>query len=112
MMKKRENASQASVTLVDNRCFQLQGKLNFATVPLLVRTMMKDIRGATLDKQFELNLSKVTYGDSASVAMLLEVNRMGLLVKRKMQIRDMPQQMEIIARAHGVDGLLDVMLIH
>ncbi len=111
-MKKRENTSQASVTLVDNRCFQLQGKLDFTTVPLLVRTMMKDIRGATLEKQFELDLSQVIYGDSASIAMLLEVNRMGLLVKRKMQIRDMPQQMEIIARVHGVDELLDEMLMH
>lgn len=111
-MKKREKTSQASVTLVDNRCFQLQGKLDFTTVPLLVRTMMKDIRGATLEKQFELDLSQVIYGDSASVAMLLEVNRMGLLVKRKMQIRDMPQQMEIIARVHGVDELLNEMLIH
>ncbi len=105
-----KTGAQANITLFDKNCFQLRGQLNFSSVPALVKVAVKALHQMDENTGFEVDLSKVEHGDSAGIAMLLELNRVGLALNKTMRIKNISQQMKVIAQAYGVNELLATML--
>ncbi len=102
---------QADINLTDKHSFVLQGVLNFVTVPALVMSAQKALQHLPTN-HFEVNLEKVKDSDSAGIALLLEINRIALSLNKTMKISNMSPQMEIIARAYGVDKSLNTMTLN
>ncbi len=104
-----EATAQASIRLLDKQCFELQGRLDFSSVPALLTAAVNDLPLTNENTGFEVDLLKVEHSNSAGIAMLLELNRIGLGLNKSMRIKNMPEQMEVIARVHGVDELLNAL---
>lgn len=102
--------AQAGINLVDNR-LELSGLLDFSSVPVLVNEAVKLLSHADSIVTCVIDLSAVDRSNSAGVAMLLELGRLGMNLNKTMRIWNMPEHMEIIARAHGVEEPLMAMMM-
>ena len=54
-------------------------------------------------ESIEIDLAKVTQSNSAGIAFLLELNRLCYVANKRLRIKNMSEQMLVIARVHGVD---------
>ena len=104
-----KTVQQAEIRQANNHAIEVQGVLDFATVPTLIKTVEKVLKQAEAGTVFKLDLAEVSSSNSAGVAFLLELNRLCRLSEQSLKIRHMPQPMQTIARAHGVDEVLDAL---
>ncbi len=99
----------ADIQLQQGKCFLVTGQLDFTSVPVLMLSAAKLLaeRQSTHDSDgIEVDLSSVSDSNSAGIAFLLELNRLSRSLNKSFRIINMPSQMQVIARVHGVDELL------
>ena len=106
--------SQAEISLQNDECLLVTGPLDFVSVPVLLSNVKKllkqSLNHAHTQEYIEIDLAKVTHSNSAGIAFLLELNRLCHVANRRLRIKNMSEQMQIIARVHGVDEPLTAML--
>ncbi|HHO58785.1 MAG TPA: STAS domain-containing protein [Thiotrichales bacterium] len=100
----------ATISQRGNDGIEIQGRLDFASVPALIKQAERYLREAKPSSGFCVDLSGVDSSNSAGVAFLLELNRLCLQSQLTLNIRHMPQPMQTIARAHGVDEALNALV--
>jgi ABC-type transporter Mla MlaB component len=95
------SAAAAGITLEDDSRIRVTGELNFDTVPMLIRQVPKLLR--SLSGQPVIDCSGVTDCNSASLAFILEINR--IMKDRDMPARfeSLPEDMTTFARAYDAD---------
>jgi phospholipid transport system transporter-binding protein len=83
--------------------YRLSGELNFASVPALLEDHHELFTaGATLC----IDLSGVSYSDSAGLALLIEWLRLAQTRQCELRFQQIPAQMLAIAKVSGVDSFL------
>ena len=92
---------------LDGERLRLSGVLDFATTPALAKQLGQLLRDHP-EREWVVDLSGVQFGNSAGIALLLELKRLARGAGPAIRIQAMPERMVTIARAHGVDGLLDL----
>jgi ABC-type transporter Mla MlaB component len=99
---KKEQLS-ASLSVHDGNLIEINGVLDFDTVPAL----MKEAE-VLLQKLNEAKLSfkGVVDSNSAGLALLLELKRYMQSKNKTVIFSDLPEQIRTIARAYGVDAEL------
>lgn len=105
-------SSQAEISLHKNDCLLVTGSLDFTSVPVLlsnVKKLFKQSLTRTNTQDINIDLAKVTHSNSAGIAFLLELNRLCYGANRRLRIKNMSEQMQIMARVHGVDVPLTAM---
>ena len=99
----------AALKRVENG-FLISGYLDFTTVPVLAAEVIKILRerqkNAEMASGVDVDLVEVMDSNSAGVALLLEINRLCLTYNTQLRIKNVPEQMDVIAKAHGVDDFL------
>jgi len=85
--------------------FRITGVMNFDSVQSLNQSASELF---TPFRQINIDLSGVTYVNSAGLALLLEWKRMAIAEDRKMELRGVPQKLLNIARLSELDGILSL----
>lgn len=99
--------SEGRVEKTATGTYRLAGELSFTTVPQVWSRAMALIReDATASDAFRIDLADVERADSAGVALLLEWLREARRRGKRLQLDNMPAQMQSIARVSGLDDLL------
>jgi phospholipid transport system transporter-binding protein len=81
----------------------LSGELGFDTVPGLLASADRSIRGAGA---VEVDLTAVTRVDSAGLALLIEWTRASARAGRTIRFTNVPAQLLSIAQVSGLDDIL------
>jgi len=102
--------SQVEISLQNEQCLLVTGPLDFVSVPALLSNVKKLLKQSFSHMQaqeyIEIDLAKVTQSNSAGIAFLLELNRLCHVANKCLRIKNMSEQMQVIARVHGVDESL------
>ncbi|HKJ22874.1 MAG TPA: STAS domain-containing protein [Gammaproteobacteria bacterium] len=85
--------------------YLLCGELSFATVPALLREVDTPFNG---QEQVILDLERVTRADSAGLALLVEWVRRARQRSTPLTIRNMPPQLQGMAKVAGLDRVLSL----
>ena len=83
--------------------YAVQGDLSFDTVTGLLSESRSLFAG---ESSIELDLSGVTYADSAGLALLIEWLRQARLQGRQLHYQSLPSQLQALANVSEVTGLL------
>lgn len=83
--------------------FSIEGKLEFETVATAYQESMNRF---SPHSELVLDLSGVTGADSAGLALLLEWVHWAKQSAREIQFKNIPEQIQTIARISEVDGIL------
>ena len=86
-----------------NGQFALAGEMTFDTAERILAASEKPFEEHT---RIEIDLSAVTVGDSAGLALLLEWVTWANHTVREIQFKDIPERLLAIAKTTEVDGLL------
>lgn len=103
MKSRRDAGAAAEVAAVDSSRIAITGPLNFDTVPLLVRqlpSLAKTMQHPVVD------CSAVTTCNSASLAFILEINRIMKQQNKSVRFEALPADVTTFARAYGADAQL------
>ena len=84
--------------------YAVQGDLSFDTVTGLLSESRSLFAG---ESSIELDLSGVTYADSAGLALLVEWLRQARLQGRQLRYQSLPAQLQALANVSEVTGLLN-----
>ncbi len=84
--------------------YVVQGELSFDTVTGLLSESHSLFAG---ESSVELDLSGVTYADSAGLALLVEWLRQARLQGRQLRYQSLPAQLQSLANVSEVTGLLN-----
>jgi phospholipid transport system transporter-binding protein len=95
-------ATVAELRKIDGH-FALEGELGFDTV----RSLLDTSRGlfAAAGDRFDVDLSGVTQGDSAGLALLIEWTKLATLAGKQVQFTRVPAQLRALARISEIDFL-------
>jgi len=106
--------TQAEISLQDDEYLLLQGRLDFVSVPVLLSNVKKLLKQSLshrpAQEYVEIDLANITQSNSAGIAFLLELNRLCHVANKRLRIKNMSEQMQVIARVHGVDKTLTAMI--
>ena len=83
---------------------QVQGILNFETVPVLMKQAERLL--AKLDDA-RVSFQDVVDSNSAGLALLLEMARYMYIQNKSINFHDLPEQVRIMAHAYGIDAELN-----
>jgi len=92
-----------SVKQVSGETVALEGELTFTTVPAAHERLREILDGRS---RLVLDLASVGRADSASLALLVELQREARERGVELQMTGMPDQLMRLARLSGVDSLL------
>ena len=87
----------------------VKGSLHFNNVGPLFE------QGCRLLKEnspFDIDLSGVTYSDSAGIALLVAWKRAAYETKRALQFKNIPPQMQNLVRICGIENMLELRTAH
>lgn len=101
LIKKEQ--STASLSVLDNNQIEVQGVLNFETVPVLMK-QAEDFLQKFNDVR--VSFKGVTDSNSAGLALLLEMKRYMHTKNKNIVFADLPEQICTIAHAYGIDAEL------
>ncbi|MDH3343373.1 MAG: STAS domain-containing protein [Gammaproteobacteria bacterium] len=93
---------RAELSTVDD-CVNVSGVLSFETVPALMKQAEQMFRNQSV---VSVDLADVTDSNSAGLALLLEMVRVIKLQNKKINFKNLPEQICIVANAYGIDGEL------
>ena len=96
--------SHAVINKLDEHHFQVEGELNFATVPELLQSMLSQFPAT--GSEVQIDLEAVTRGDSAGLALLVEWLRLAQERDITLQYHNLPSQLREIARISDLLPLL------
>ncbi len=85
--------------------FRIKGVLNFDSVSTLnqhARELFRDFSEISID------LSSVSYVNSAALVLLLEWKRQALLEGKTLQLLNVPQKLQNIARISEIEKILSI----
>lgn len=82
----------------------LSGRIDMDTAAAQLEQLKRQLNGSAV---YELDLSAVSTADSAALALLLELLRLGQLRGQALRIRALPPPLASLARLYGLDALLD-----
>ena len=99
-----ESGVDGSVVALEPGRFRVCTDLSFDTVTSVLRELRTLLRGNK--KAVEFDLAGVQRADSAGVALLIELMRMGREGQYELRFTHVPRQLEVLAAVAGVDGLL------
>ena len=102
-MKTESPESSATITFKGDNQIDIQGELNFDTVPVVMRkakTMLD-----SLDRVF-VSFAGVRDSNSAGLALLLEMARYMRSHNKAVYFQDVPQQLHNVAHAYGIEAEL------
>lgn len=83
--------------------FQVSGELGFETVKGLLLSSQASFKEAS---QLEIDLSSITHGDSAGLALLIEWLRLAQRDGKTLRYVAMPEQLRSLARISDVEDVL------
>lgn len=92
-----------SLEQVTQGIYKLSGKLDFDTVPQLLKRSDELFTTSKID----LDLSGVTRSNSAGIALLLEWIKLAKQHEAQLTISNLPENMQTIAQFSGVAELLN-----
>ena len=97
----------ADLLVLDNNQIEVQGVLNFETVPVLMK-QAEDLLHELNDGSNDVRVSfkGVTDSNSAGLALLLELKRYMNTKNKNIVFADLPKQVRIVAHAYGIDAEL------
>jgi phospholipid transport system transporter-binding protein len=95
--------AEANYTDQGNGHWLVSGELGFATVPGLLSSTARSMRG---EGAIEVDLAGVTRADSAGLALLIEWTAASDRVGRKIRFIHVPAQLLSIARVCGLEEIL------
>ncbi len=95
--------SEVSIEKIRDGHFLVRGALRFETVPGVWREGLRVLSGTS---SLVLDLKGVTRSDSAGLALLIEWMREARRRKAQIHYRNIPSQMQAIARVSGLESLL------
>ena len=93
----------AEIEKKEEGCLALTGVLTFDTVVSL-RLQLRDILSDA--NEFCVDLEKITYGDSAGLALLTDLYRFTSSLGKTISYINVPVQMRAIADVTGISALL------
>jgi ABC-type transporter Mla MlaB component len=99
--------SKASISVLDNNQIELQGILNFESVPILMKQaviLLQKLNNGSDDVVVSFN--GVTDSNSAGLALLLEIKRYMQTKNKAITFTDLPEQISTIAYAYGINAEL------
>ncbi len=91
--------------------FSLQGDLLFSTAKKIFETELEEFKEKLSNSNetlFELSLKKVEQFDSSAIALLIEFFRIAQLYEKQLNICDMPEQMQTLAKLSSINELLTI----
>lgn len=94
----------AELREVDRDHFAVVGELGFETVRSLLMSSGTRFTGA--GPQFEVDLSGVTQGDSAGLALLIEWLKLATRLGKTVRFTRVPAQLRALAQISEIDGFL------
>jgi phospholipid transport system transporter-binding protein len=94
----------AELRQVDSGHFAVVGELGFETVGGLLASGTARFAGA--DAQFEVDLSGVTQGDSAGLALLIEWLKQATRAKKTVRFTRVPEQLRALAQISEIESFL------
>lgn len=97
----------ASLSLSGDNTIKVQGVLNFETVPVLAKEAERLFK--TMDN-VHVSFAEVEDSNSAGLALLLEMARIMKLNNKPINFAELPEQMDIVARAYGMNSELSAYL--
>jgi len=85
--------------------FSIKGTVDFATVPGLLKQAQNYLKvsAAEKTKQLVFDLSQIKTCNSAALALILEMIKLGKQVRLSMQFENMPDSLLRIAKAYGIE---------
>lgn len=98
-------SAEGQLVSVGEGRFRVTGILGFETVKALLATSRQQFAGA---KQIEVDLTGVTQGDSAGLALLIEWLRIAQGAGKSIRYTGIPDQLRALARISEVDELLPI----
>jgi phospholipid transport system transporter-binding protein len=96
--------SGATIQPQDGNTYRIAGELNMQTVPALLQEVEQVLNRTRGEVCFDLQ--QVNRSDSAGLALLVEWMQFARQRQRELTFKNLPQQMQDIARVSGLDGLL------
>lgn len=103
MTASGKEPSVASLSVSGDNTINVQGVLNFETVPALAKEAERLFK--KMDK-VHVSFAEVKDSNSAGLALLLEMARCTKLNNQSINFAELPEQMIIVARAYGLDSEL------
>lgn len=96
MLKRKKDSY--SIEFSDGH-LSLSGALNFFTVPVLWKELLKIFKKNTVK---QIDLSKITQSDSSALSLLLVIRRLN----KKVNFTNLPQSLLSMSKVNGVLELL------
>ncbi len=93
---------KAELSAVDEN-IRISGVLNFETVPGLMKQAEQLFKNRN---QINVDLADVTDSNSAGLALLLEMIRTIKMQNKMINFKNLPEQIDIMANAYGIDDEL------
>ena len=88
--------------------FRVTGNLGFETVGALLAASRQQFSATTGTRQIEVDLSGVTHGDSAGLALLIEWLKFAQGAGQDIRYTGIPEQLRALARISEVEALLPI----
>lgn len=89
------------------KVFKPAEKMTFSTVVADSKRFIKYCQGIG-DEFINLDLSEVTHCDSAGLALLIEVKRLSLALRKICKIQGVPNVVRTLAEFYSLDSLLNL----
>ena len=90
----------ASIQLTNDNIFNVQGALTFETVPALMKQTEALFQGCT---DATVDFSGVDECNSAGLGLMLEMIRLIQASNITIHFQSIPEQIQIVAKAYGID---------
>ena len=103
MAKLENTSSQASIS-ADNGLIKISGELDFQSVAELLKSLPEML----VANSITVDMSAVTHSNSAALALMLECMKVAQQKNIKINYRKLPDQLQMIVKAYGVDEILPV----
>lgn len=103
-MSASDTKQAASINLSDENHINVKGVLNFDTVPALMKQAEQLL--SKLDNA-RVSFTEVVDSNSAGLALLLEMARFMKVKNKSINFHDLPEQVQVMAHAYGIDAELN-----
>ncbi|MAZ39323.1 MAG: anti-anti-sigma factor [Legionellales bacterium] len=90
---------------IQNNQLKITGKLNFETVPVIQKQLSRLAPSGAL---WVVDLSAITYSDSAGLALLTALSRRAKQCNTEIEYRHVPEQMLAMAKVSGLAVVLNL----